>query len=138
MTNDFHFDTEIIIKLHHQSMRILEVPIPTYYGTELCSVDGLKYAKDVVRSVWRYRRTCRSDHGFHVRVGEGGMDRKRDHGLACVLGDGEVALPASESKGVRGLEVQRDRVVDASLDASGKKMLAKCVATLETHRVDVA
>jgi len=60
MTNDFHFDTEIIIKLHHQSMKIREVPIPTYYGTELCNVDGLKYAKDVVRSVWRYRRTCRS------------------------------------------------------------------------------
>lgn len=60
MTNDFHFDTEIIIKLHHQAMKIREVPIPTYYGTELCNVDGLKYAKDVVRSVWRYRRTCRS------------------------------------------------------------------------------
>jgi 2-polyprenyl-3-methyl-5-hydroxy-6-metoxy-1,4-benzoquinol methylase len=41
-------------------MKIREVPIPTYYGTELCNVDGLKYAKDVIRSVWRYRRTCRS------------------------------------------------------------------------------
>ncbi len=60
MTNDFHFDTEIIVKLHHQSMKIREVPIPTYYGTELCNVDGLKYARDVVRSVRRYRRTCRS------------------------------------------------------------------------------
>jgi 2-polyprenyl-3-methyl-5-hydroxy-6-metoxy-1,4-benzoquinol methylase len=60
MTDDFHFDTEIIIKLHHQGMRIREVPIPTYYGTELCNVDGLKYARDVVRSVWRYRQTCRS------------------------------------------------------------------------------
>jgi len=60
MTDDFHFDTEIIVKLHHQAMRIHEVPIPTYYGTELCNVDGLKYARDVVRSVWRYRRTCRS------------------------------------------------------------------------------
>jgi 2-polyprenyl-3-methyl-5-hydroxy-6-metoxy-1,4-benzoquinol methylase len=60
MTDDFHFDTEIIVKLHHQGMRIREVPIPTYYGTELCNVDGLKYARDVVRSVWRYRQTCRS------------------------------------------------------------------------------
>jgi 2-polyprenyl-3-methyl-5-hydroxy-6-metoxy-1,4-benzoquinol methylase len=60
MTDDFHFDTEIIIKLHHQGMKIDEVPIPTYYGTELCNVDGLKYARDVIRSVWRYRRTCRS------------------------------------------------------------------------------
>jgi glycosyltransferase involved in cell wall biosynthesis len=33
MTDDFHFDTEIIIKLHHQRFRIREVPIPTYYGT---------------------------------------------------------------------------------------------------------
>src|SRR4029453_15355142 len=38
MTNDFHFDTEIIIKLHHQHFRIREVPIPTYYGKEICYV----------------------------------------------------------------------------------------------------
>jgi 2-polyprenyl-3-methyl-5-hydroxy-6-metoxy-1,4-benzoquinol methylase len=60
MTDDFHFDTEIIIKLHHQGYRIKEVPIPTYYGDELCYVDGLKYAGDVFRAVRRYRQTCRS------------------------------------------------------------------------------
>ena len=60
MTNDFHFDTEIIIKLHHQGFRIKEIPIPTYYGDEICYVNGMKYAKDVVRSVLRYRSTVRS------------------------------------------------------------------------------
>ena len=60
MTRDFHFDTEIIIKLRHQGMRIREVPIPTYYGNELCYVDGMKYAADVMRAVRRYRQTCRS------------------------------------------------------------------------------
>jgi 2-polyprenyl-3-methyl-5-hydroxy-6-metoxy-1,4-benzoquinol methylase len=60
MTRDFHFDTEIIIKLRHQGMRIREVPIPTYYGSELCYVDGVKYAADVMRAVRRYRKTCRS------------------------------------------------------------------------------
>jgi glycosyltransferase involved in cell wall biosynthesis len=60
MTDDFHFDTEIIIKLHHQGFRIREVPIPTYYGTEICRVDGLKYARNVVRAVRRYARTVRS------------------------------------------------------------------------------
>src|SRR5580700_996566 len=49
MTDEFHFDTEIIIKLNHQGYKIHEVPIPTYYGDELCYVDGLKYAKDVFR-----------------------------------------------------------------------------------------
>ena len=32
--------------------RIKEVPIPTYYGDEICRVNGLKYAFDVLRSVF--------------------------------------------------------------------------------------
>ncbi|MEA5471673.1 bifunctional glycosyltransferase/class I SAM-dependent methyltransferase [Spirulina sp. 06S082] len=60
MTNDFHFDTEIIIKLHHQKFSIKEVPIPTYYGNEICYVNGLKYAKDVFQSVRRYKKTIHS------------------------------------------------------------------------------
>lgn len=60
MTNNFHYDTEIIIKLHHQGFRITEVPIPTYYGDEVCHVDGMKYAADVAKSVARYKKTIRS------------------------------------------------------------------------------
>src|SRR3984885_5174512 len=60
MTDDFHFDTEIIIKLNHQDFTITEVPIPTYYGTEICYVNGMTYARDVFRAVRRYKRTCRS------------------------------------------------------------------------------
>jgi glycosyltransferase involved in cell wall biosynthesis len=48
-TNDFHFDTEIIIQLVRAGLHIKEVPIPTYYGDEICHVNGLKYAWDVVR-----------------------------------------------------------------------------------------
>jgi 2-polyprenyl-3-methyl-5-hydroxy-6-metoxy-1,4-benzoquinol methylase len=60
MTNDFHFDTEIIIKLQHQRYAIHEVPIPTYYGTEICYVNGMKYARDVFHAVRRYKQTCRA------------------------------------------------------------------------------
>ncbi|MBV8148188.1 MAG: methyltransferase domain-containing protein [Candidatus Eremiobacteraeota bacterium] len=60
MTDDFHFDTEIIVKLHHQGFRIKEVPIPTYYGNEICYVNGMKYAFDIVRAVRRYKSTIRS------------------------------------------------------------------------------
>ncbi len=60
MTNDFHFDTEIIIKLQHQKYRIHEVPIPTFYGDEICYVNGLRYAKDILRAVHRYKQTVRS------------------------------------------------------------------------------
>ena len=60
MTDDFHFDTEIIIKLHHQGFRIHEVPIPTYYGDEICYVNGMKYAWDVAKAVRRFDQTRRS------------------------------------------------------------------------------
>ncbi|QXC60183.1 methyltransferase domain-containing protein [Aquihabitans sp. G128] len=51
----FNFDTQIIIQLHEAQQRIAEIPIPTYYGDEICYVDGIKYAKDVARDVARYR-----------------------------------------------------------------------------------
>lgn len=64
MTDDFHFDTEIIIKLNHQGFRIAEVPIPTYYGSEICYVNGMKYAADVMRAVRRYKSTMRSQRRY--------------------------------------------------------------------------
>lgn len=51
----FNFDTQIIIQLHEAGQRIDEIPIPTYYGDEICYVDGIGYAKDVARDVARYR-----------------------------------------------------------------------------------
>ncbi len=48
-SNDFHFDSEIIIQILNAGGRILELPIPTYYGDEICRVNGMKYARDVVR-----------------------------------------------------------------------------------------
>jgi glycosyltransferase involved in cell wall biosynthesis len=49
-TNVFHFDTEIIIQLVRAGCRIKELPIPTFYGEEVCHVNGMKYAADVVRT----------------------------------------------------------------------------------------
>jgi glycosyltransferase involved in cell wall biosynthesis len=52
-SNDFHFDTEIIIQLLNAQARIVELPIPTYYGNEICRVNGMKYAKDVITATLR-------------------------------------------------------------------------------------
>jgi SAM-dependent methyltransferase len=54
-SDGFNFDTQIIIQLHDAGMRIVEVPIPTYYGDEICYVDGMGYAADVTRDVVAYR-----------------------------------------------------------------------------------
>ncbi|MFN2476446.1 MAG: glycosyltransferase [Chthoniobacterales bacterium] len=54
-TNNFHFDTEIIIQLVLKGLGIAELPIPTYYGDEICHVNGLKYAADVFKAMVRAR-----------------------------------------------------------------------------------
>jgi len=54
-SDGFDFDTQIIVQLREAEKRIAEIPIPTYYGDEICYVDGMKYAKDVSREVVRYR-----------------------------------------------------------------------------------
>ncbi|MCS0636014.1 methyltransferase domain-containing protein [Streptomyces sp. LP05-1] len=54
-TDAFDFDTQIIVQLVNAGMRIREIPVPTYYGDEICYVNGLRYAKDVVKDVLEYR-----------------------------------------------------------------------------------
>jgi 2-polyprenyl-3-methyl-5-hydroxy-6-metoxy-1,4-benzoquinol methylase len=54
-SNDFDFDTEIIIGLVDQQMVIREIPIPTYYGDEICYVNGMRYARQVVQHVVHHR-----------------------------------------------------------------------------------
>src|SRR3989442_4434562 len=43
-TNDFHFDTEIIVQFVLAGLRIKELPIPTYYGDEIFRVNGINDA----------------------------------------------------------------------------------------------
>lgn len=47
-SNDFHFDTEIIIQLLFSKIPIVEVPIPIFYGDEVCHVNGVKYAWNIM------------------------------------------------------------------------------------------
>ena len=39
-SDGFDFDTEIILQLAAAKKKIVEVPIPTYYGDEICRVNG--------------------------------------------------------------------------------------------------
>jgi hypothetical protein len=57
-SNAFHFDTEIIIQLMLAGCRIQEVPIPTDYGDEICRVNGVRYAIDVVLATLASRFHC--------------------------------------------------------------------------------
>jgi glycosyltransferase involved in cell wall biosynthesis len=54
-SDDFHFDTQVLVELLHRGEKIIEIPIPTYYGGEICYVNGMKYAWNVVKSVIQYK-----------------------------------------------------------------------------------
>ena len=52
-SDDFHFDTEIIIQFLLSGHIVKEMPIPTYYGNEICHVNGIRYARKVMLATLR-------------------------------------------------------------------------------------
>ena len=54
LTSNWHFDTQIILEFLKQGYRIAEVPIPTYYGDEICRVNGIPYAMHCVTSALHF------------------------------------------------------------------------------------
>ena len=54
-SDGFDFDTQIIAQVLHAGGVITEVAIPTHYGDEICYVDGMQYAKDIVKDIVEYR-----------------------------------------------------------------------------------
>jgi glycosyltransferase involved in cell wall biosynthesis len=54
LTDSWHFDTQIILEFLRRGYRIAEVPIPTYYGDEICHVNGIPYAYQCVRATAQF------------------------------------------------------------------------------------
>jgi glycosyltransferase involved in cell wall biosynthesis len=54
-SDDFHFDTEILVQLLRTGRRIVEIPVPTFYGDEISRVNGLRYALNCVKAVTKAR-----------------------------------------------------------------------------------
>jgi glycosyltransferase involved in cell wall biosynthesis len=61
-TNTWHFDTQIIYALAERKFRIVERPIPTYYGDEICRVNGIPYAFRCIATSIHYFLTRRAGH----------------------------------------------------------------------------
>lgn len=86
-SNDFHFDTDIIVQLHFAGLRIVEIPIPTFYGDEICHVNGLKYAWDIFRTMLRAKF-----HEMNLLY-----DRKFDVGQVELTYDLKLGFPSSHT-----------------------------------------
>jgi glycosyltransferase involved in cell wall biosynthesis len=136
--NDFHFDSEIIIQFLNAGFRVNELPIPTYYGDEICYVNGMKYAKDVVHvtlenvahrmGVLYQRRfdVSGSDHTFYpLKSGYSSshtmaIDAVPAHGSVIDLGAGPGGVAkALLDKGCEVAVVDRHQI---AVPTEGKKL----------------
>jgi glycosyltransferase involved in cell wall biosynthesis len=97
-TNDFHFDTEIIIQFVLKKLRIAELPIPTYYGDESCYVNGMKYAWNVFKSTVK-ARLC----GIHLFY-----DRKFDVAPETTQHNDKLGFPSSQTFAVEACATSKN------------------------------
>jgi len=70
-SDDFHFDTEVLIQLLCTGRKVTEIAVPTFYGDEISRVNGIRYAVNCLKAVAK------------VRLGEAGLfyEPKFDFGL---------------------------------------------------------
>jgi 2-polyprenyl-3-methyl-5-hydroxy-6-metoxy-1,4-benzoquinol methylase len=54
-SDDFHFDTEVLIQLISTRRTIVEIPVPTFYGDEISHVNGISYAANCLKAVAKAR-----------------------------------------------------------------------------------
>lgn len=67
-SDDFHFDTDILIQLSLAKARIVERPIPTFYGDEKSHVNVWKYGLNIMVSLGQYlmnKYKIRNDSKFN-------------------------------------------------------------------------
>jgi 2-polyprenyl-3-methyl-5-hydroxy-6-metoxy-1,4-benzoquinol methylase len=146
-TNLFHFDTEIIIQLLLARHRIVEVPIPTYYGDEICHVNGIKYGWDVIRAAAKARVQELSllyDRKFDVapveRYGNARYSPKLEHdspqSIALELVEpGSRVLDLGCAGGALGAELRRRK--DCYVEGVDLFPLAEGVELDQFHRHDL-
>src|ERR1700751_2570665 len=73
-SHGFDFDSDIIIQFTAAGLTIREVPIPTFYGNEICNVDGLRYAWACVKGAFQYR-LMRLEIFYDVKFDVSGQQR---------------------------------------------------------------
>lgn len=129
-SNEYDFDTEIIIQFHEAGKRIMEIPMPTYYGDEISYVNGPRYAKDIVKDVLRYRAhkigIGRGDTAFASSLYEpkSGADTATSRMLAWLSGlePGRVLVVGAAAEliapEVRGMGHEVTALIDSDPDGS--------------------
>jgi len=93
-SNDFHFDTDIIVQLYFAGISIKEIAIPTFYGDEICHVNGMKYAWDIFRTMLRAK--CHEKNLLY--------DRKFDVGQVELTYDLKMGFASSHTFAIEAVQ----------------------------------
>ncbi|AKL72323.1 Glycosyl transferase family 2/Methyltransferase domain [Actinobacteria bacterium IMCC26256] len=76
-SDGFDFDTQIILQFLEAGKRITEIPIPTFYGDEICYVNGVRYARDISKHVLKYRlQSAGFGNGESLSAAPGAYEKK--------------------------------------------------------------
>ena len=122
-SNDFHFDTDIIVQLHFAGITIREIPIPTFYGDEICHVNGLQYAWDIFKTMLRAK--C---HEMNLL-----FDRKFDVGQIELTYDLKMGFASSHTFAIESVQPGA-RILDIGC---GQGYVAEHLAEKAAHVVGV-
>ena len=113
-SDEWHFDTEILLQAARAGARILEVPIPTYYGDEICRVNGMAYAFECVRTSFEYWLSRKGL--FYRRNFDVSLSGKKYFGkFDDPYSSHSVALGWLRKEGIAGKKILELGVGDASL-----------------------
>jgi glycosyltransferase involved in cell wall biosynthesis/SAM-dependent methyltransferase len=97
-SDEFHFDTEILVQLLRTGRKVVEIPAPTFYGEEISRVNGIRYAVNCLKAVAK------------ARLAEVGLfyEPKFDFGVFDEKGYVVKEAPNSLHQDILGLGWQRD------------------------------
>jgi hypothetical protein len=56
LSDQFHFDGEMLLVSSKKGFRLKEIPIPTHYGDEEKTLNPITYGLEVLGVMWRYIR----------------------------------------------------------------------------------
>ncbi|HEY5996408.1 MAG TPA: glycosyltransferase, partial [Candidatus Deferrimicrobiaceae bacterium] len=93
-SNYFDYDTDIIIQMLDTGRRIVEIPIPTFYGDEISRVDGIRYAAKITWTTLM-SRIMRLGIFYHPKF---------DYQIGNTRYEGKFGYPSSHEFAVRRLE----------------------------------
>ena len=78
-SDGYSFDTEIIIQLILNKLKIKEISIPTFYGDEISYVNGFKYAAQIMIETYKaylYRKKIVSIKKFKIADNQNDLELK--------------------------------------------------------------